>query len=105
VSVRGELTRREHCQKMKLTLENLSNRNKTYPSATTFTTNPTRTSLRLNSCLHGVRPANNHQTHGTDWRLLGTQILRLYSLRPKVNDMGCRKSKKKCFKDIFPTDY
>jgi len=65
------------------------------------TTNPTGTGLGLNPSLHGVRPANNFQSHGTDWRLLGTQILGLYSPRPKVKDMECRKCKKKASKTYF----
>ena len=87
-----------------LALEHLSNWNKSGPSATLSTTNPTGTGHELNSNLHGVRLVNNLQSHGTDWRLLGTQILCLYSPRPGVNDKECRKLKKMRFKDIFPTD-
>jgi len=38
---------------------------KTYPSATSFTTNPTITEPGLNPCLRGVRPATKNLNHST----------------------------------------
>jgi hypothetical protein len=50
---------------MKLTGENRSTREKTCPSATLSTTNPTWTDLRSNPGLRGEKPATNRLSHGT----------------------------------------
>jgi hypothetical protein len=50
---------------MKLTGENRSIREKTCPSATLPTTNPTWTDPRSKPGLRGERPATNRLSHGT----------------------------------------
>jgi hypothetical protein len=50
---------------MKLTRQNQSTREKTYPSATLSITNPTWTVPGLNPGLGGDRPATNRPSHGT----------------------------------------
>jgi hypothetical protein len=53
---------------MKLTGENRSTREKTCPSVTLFTTNPTWTDPGSNPGLCDERPAANRLTHGTGSR-------------------------------------
>jgi hypothetical protein len=50
---------------MKLTGENRSTREKTCPSATLSTTNPTRPDPGSNPGLRGEKPATNRLSHGT----------------------------------------
>jgi hypothetical protein len=50
---------------MKLTEENRSTRRKNCPSATSSTTNPTRTDPGSNPVLYGERPATKCLNHGT----------------------------------------
>jgi hypothetical protein len=50
---------------MKLTEENRSTREKTCPSATLSTTNPTWIDPGSNPGLRGERPATNRLSHGT----------------------------------------
>jgi hypothetical protein len=50
---------------MKLTVENQSTREKTCPSATLSTTNPTWTDPGSNPGLRGGRPAANRLSHGS----------------------------------------
>jgi hypothetical protein len=50
---------------MKLTGENRRARRKTCPSATLYTTNPTRAEPGSNPDLRGERPPTNRLSHGT----------------------------------------